>query len=512
FRIADVACLFKTRSPLVWYLTECMAAPQKKGVLIQVAAISSFILSRNQYANSYMAMHMGIWHIACGSHVDVKRVASHLAMSVHETTARQALATMVDTSLENLRTEVGQGQKRYQVLYQFVLDNIQEFLRVWEGGTGLKNRLICGTACTAIGLDDCTDDAFNFVDRLMRILKNERAELTVQKIVDLDINWTHVSNLFCTKYTIHCMREGRKTQVVPLGTNAEHEIKTAGMKRCLNDFFTQAAVSPEYALTLIPWVGGDGGSVLAIDRAQKYLAPTYDPNNPESDYKTLQNILPTIGIWHEQSTAQNTIAENHYGPVATNDPSALSQSAACAGFKRPTNFKDYSNYYNLSHSMTAFWETQILDCWRLELGLDHWNKIIPYSHNLSQSNRVLNLEWFLEKAECIVNCYMLLDAFEQALSAVEANESVPDPLKFPVGDPYSPPVTSHMNNSSAKESALSAHEEKKEFTGDCVLANSILFKTVYSWWIEASYAIPEGDIGRVWEVMKVNCDARIKQS
>lgn len=174
-----------------------------------------------------------------------------------------------------------------------------------------------------------------------------------------------ISRLFHTQYAIHRMYEGRKTRVVPLGTNAEHEIETAGMKCCLHDFFMQAGVSPEYVPTLISWVGGDGGSVLAIDRAQKYLAPAYNPNNPESDYKILQNVLPTIGIWHKQSTAQNTIAENHYGPAATNDPSALSQlSAACAGFKRPTNFKDCSNYYNLSRSMTVFWETQILNCWR----------------------------------------------------------------------------------------------------------------------------------------------------
>ncbi|KAE9403800.1 hypothetical protein BT96DRAFT_777099, partial [Gymnopus androsaceus JB14] len=133
FQIADCACLFKTHSPLVWYLTECMAAPMKKGILIeqkrrnpsiiQVAAISSFILSRNQYVNGYMAMHMGIWHIACGSHVNVKCAASHPATSIHETTARQALATMADTLLENLQTEVRQGQKYYQVLYRFILNN-----------------------------------------------------------------------------------------------------------------------------------------------------------------------------------------------------------------------------------------------------------------------------------------------------------------------------------------------------------------------------------------------------
>lgn len=139
---------------------------------------------------------------------------------------------------------------------------------------------------------------------------------------------------------------------------------------------------------------------------------------------------------------------------------------------------------------------------RLALGLDDWKKIIPYFTDLSERNQVPNLKWYLDKAEHIVDRYMSLDAFEQALSA-EANESASVSLKFPLGDPYLHPATS-CPNSSTPDSTPSAHEEKEGFTGDRVLANSILFKTVYSWWIEASYAIPEGDIGRVWEVMKVN--------
>ncbi|KAJ7470888.1 hypothetical protein FB451DRAFT_1135186 [Mycena latifolia] len=69
---------------LVWYLTESMAAPRKKGVVvirkrrphpvIQVGAISSFIVSRNCYASGDLALPLGIWHFACKSHVDVKRV------------------------------------------------------------------------------------------------------------------------------------------------------------------------------------------------------------------------------------------------------------------------------------------------------------------------------------------------------------------------------------------------------------------------------------------------------
>lgn len=94
---------------------------------------------------------------------------------------------------------------------------------------------------------------------------------------------------------------------------------------------------------------------------------------------------------------------------------------------------------------------------------------------------------------------MSLDAFELVLSA-EANELASVSLRFPLGNPYSCPATS----SSTPDSTPTAHEEKEGFgTGDRFLANSILFKTIYSWWIEASYVIPEGDIGQVWEVMKV---------
>ncbi|KAE9390952.1 hypothetical protein BT96DRAFT_832722, partial [Gymnopus androsaceus JB14] len=74
FRFSDRAKLFKARAPLVWYLTECMAAPKKNGELIvrkrrnpsiiQTSAIASFVLCRNQYANGYMAIQRGIWHIA----------------------------------------------------------------------------------------------------------------------------------------------------------------------------------------------------------------------------------------------------------------------------------------------------------------------------------------------------------------------------------------------------------------------------------------------------------------
>ncbi|KAE9386073.1 hypothetical protein BT96DRAFT_1006435 [Gymnopus androsaceus JB14] len=489
--------LFKARTQLAWYLTECMAAPRKSGVIverkhwklsmIQVAAIQSFLLCQNQYVNGYLAMHMGIWHIACGSHVDVKHAYSHLATSVHETTARRALEMMGETSIKNLQKEVGAGQQRWQVLYCFVLDNIQEFQKVWEGGLGRENHIICGTACTVIGLDDCADNAFDFIDRFIHILKNERAKLTTMMLYYDSINWTHIQNiqtlhstvskLFHSNHAIHCMRDGCKIQVVPLGSNAECKILTPEMVHAIHDFCGQAGVKPEFAPSLITWAGGDGGSVLAILHAQKLLATMYDPSDPESDYKILHNLLLTTGIWHTQATSLNTIAANHYGPLVTNDPSALSKSAACAEFKRPSNFKDCSNYYHLSRSMTTFWETQVLDCWRLKLGLDHWTKMKTHFENLASTNSLPDFEWFTKKAECIIDKYMSFDAYKQALSQ-EINDSAPDSLKFPIGNAWSPSnssSTSTTTTSNSTDPVPTAHVEQAGFT--------------------AAYAIPEGDIG-----------------
>ncbi|THU81361.1 hypothetical protein K435DRAFT_693751 [Dendrothele bispora CBS 962.96] len=372
FSIADQVIFFKHRAPLLWYLTECMAVlrnterKHRPPHIVQVAALSSFSMARNQYANGYWAMQNGIWHIACQSHVDVRRIDCHKGGSVHNTTARKALETIANDSLNQLRQDIQNGLNASEMRYRWVLDNIQQYLKVWEGGVGRDSRLVTGCAATAIRLEDVAPGAFDLDDHIQRILKNKSAELTTHMLWS-SIDWAHisgVSSLLRNTYSKHRMREGRKSTVVPLGTNSEREIETEGMKRAIHDFLEQSGLHPECGSEFIAWVAGDGGSVLAMDRAKRYLAQHYDPDDPESDFNILHNVLPTIGIWHMQATSQNTIAENHYGPIATNDPSSLSRSASCANFKRPANFKDCGNYYPLHRSMSTFWNAQILDCWQ----------------------------------------------------------------------------------------------------------------------------------------------------
>ena len=124
----------------------------------------------------------------------------------------------------------------------------------------------------------------------------------------------------------------------------------------------------------------------------------------------------------------------------------------------------------------------------------------------------------LHEANILVGRYASQDAYEQALSSTESNDA-PAPLKVKFGPPsasanaYTSPIdvgTEIDENLEAAPPSLptenvpKVHKEAENFDGDRVLANSILFLQDFGWWTEIAYAVPEGDIGRVFEIMKVS--------
>lgn len=166
-----------------------------------------------------------------------------------------------------------------------------------------------------------------------------------------------VSSRFCGPLAKKRMRDGRKTKVQPLGTNAEHEVETQGiMKACL-DFEQQLGLDEEAMKNLIFMVCGDGASIAAVQRIKKYMCahPT--------DYQAFRNHI-CLGpeVWHTLATNLNTLATNHYSPIASVDPSALSISATAAGVKRPSDLSK-ADFYPTSHSLIMFWVSRVLDIW-----------------------------------------------------------------------------------------------------------------------------------------------------
>jgi hypothetical protein len=321
----------------------------------------------------------------------------------------------------------------------------------------------------------------------------------------------------------HRMREGRKTVVQPLGTNAERETETQGMARAIMDFDEQMGLGSEESDQFLSWVRGDGASYATTLRLQKYLCSIPD------NHKSFRNRIATPEIWHAKATMINSIAANHYGPATSKDPSSLSRSSNAAGFKRPSNLNS-CDYYPTVRSMTLIWEARVLDCWRcnplysfitisdiaptFRVFLEAKPDLLSHFTNLARQDELPSLETLLLQAGILVNRYASQDAHEQALSHAESSEA-PAPMKVMFGLSFMMQETGSESTPSAQteipesdplalltEDVPKVHQEADDFDGDRVLANSILFLQDFGWWIEIAYAIPEGDIGRVFEILK----------
>ncbi|KAJ7723907.1 hypothetical protein B0H16DRAFT_1895653 [Mycena metata] len=321
---------------LAMFITEAAAAPafeggvavvraQRPHPIIQSSAMASFIISRNRCANGDLAMILGIWHFACKSHVDVKRVYCHLGNYVAATTSRAALNSMTAGSMEELRADVGSALEGGEMPVCLILDNVQEYFEVNEQGIGRQNELKVGTAGTSIVLDECAPGAFDAKDHHDRVAKNERRLLTHDALFD-DLDFPHLRRVIplhwarvLVEFSPHFlpllnsiaalfrsspvarrrMREGRKMKGQPLGTNGERSTETQGMERAVKDFENQMGLNPELTKAFLFWIRGDGASYANILRLTKYCAPI----------GTFPNKVATPEIWHTGATDLNSFLQ-----------------------------------------------------------------------------------------------------------------------------------------------------------------------------------------------------------
>ncbi|KAJ7756790.1 hypothetical protein DFH07DRAFT_742456 [Mycena maculata] len=547
FNLKWLGTKYCIRLPLPWFLTESMSAPKAKGAIfirkrrphptIQVGAIASFVLSRNRYANADLAMVLGVWLFACKSHIDVKRVFSRFGYTVSDTTARNALNSMTIRSLEDLRADVKDATDRGETEHCLLLDNVQQHCDVYEQGIGRKSELKVRTAGTSVKLQDCAPGAFDAEPYHAKVAQQERKTLTTDLLFD-DINWTHMrvaiplhwtralvefepefqpflkelSSMFHDELAIHRMQEGRQHKCQPVGTNGERSTETQGMERAIGDFDAQTGTDSTKGNRL-DWLRGDGASYAAFLRLTKYCTPI----------GKFPNKIATPEIWHTGATDLNSTAANHYGPASSSDPSSLSKCSNITGFKRPSNPKS-CDYYPTVRNLTAFWTAHVLDCWRVHFETDDLH---TYFHDLAKLGELPDLATLLGEAMVLVDRYATQAAIQISLTKSESL----DPSrtnKVPEGSPWVAPTTSNhpmtINDvdlpglveideaeppvaprvaPKVPEDAPKFHQEKSGFTGDRVLRNSQIFMQDFGWWIEFARAVPEGDIGRVWEIMKI---------
>ncbi|KAK7006681.1 hypothetical protein R3P38DRAFT_2555300 [Favolaschia claudopus] len=563
FTMQDLAARYRAADPLLWYITECCCAPRVKGKIvvrerrphppIQVAAISSFIVSRNSYAAGELALPLSIWHFSCGSHVDVKRVYCRLANITSTSTTHKALNSMSAADMVSLQHKTQAATERGESASGKIVDNIQYHDVIHEHGLGRENTMKVGTACTTFEFFDPQPGAFDAQDHVDRVCRQDRQKMTTDSIYH-SIDWKHnggvtdlhtvrvladfsphlshlrpeISTRFRTTYAKYRIPV-HKTILQPLGTNAERETTTQGMQQALLDFDQQMGIEPEKSDNILRWVRGDGASHATIMGLKKYVSTSLNI------YDSCRNIISTPETWHTKATDLNACASNHYGSAASKDPSSLSRSSNAANMKRPTNLKK-CDFYPTSRSMTLIWEAQILDCWRVILGVDD---VYEHFERLAQTNSLPTLDELLIKASTLRRCYASQTAYNESLSkseydAAKAEDRAPrgstlapsssDPDPSPPAPPTEGDADADMPADGDEESHHTpeaqmqaesqtsplpnknepkTHVEEINFDGDRVLSNSILFIMEFGWWVELNYAIPEGDVGRVLEILKI---------
>ncbi|KAF9024016.1 hypothetical protein BDZ89DRAFT_936258, partial [Hymenopellis radicata] len=532
FRVKTVAETFGRRARAVWFLTESMTATMKKGKVImrkqrphstiQVAAISSFVLSRNRYANGYLAMQLGIWLWACRAHIDIKRVLSRMGLGISDKTVRKALISMANLGQENLQKSMAEYAERGELGWSVVMDNVQSYALVRQFGHGKESTLICGTAATAVRLYDCPPDAFKLKPYLESLVENKRAALTTDKLLDdlhlpelekvLALHWVRalldfipalhhlkplLSEIFrSAPIAVNRLPDDRVTEIQPMRSNAEREIELEGSKNCINDYSTQMGWKKEWATWLIAWFRGDGGTYATIKRLKKLLMAT-----APGEYDSFIHLLATPELWHMGSTMIGTLASNHYGAASSPDPSSLSRASSAGSQKRPTDLSK-PDYYPTVAAMKLIWNAQVLDCWRVHLCPD--SSLDEHFDKLSTSAALPTLSDLIHEAQVLQKRYGSLNAYERVLSKSDWIHASPD-LTIPEGSAWTQPSPSPARvpsgidvptDSAAKSDKV--HVEELGFDGDRPAANAALFKFEFGLWIEFSYAVSEGDTGRAW--------------
>ncbi|KAJ7807914.1 hypothetical protein B0H14DRAFT_2380960, partial [Mycena olivaceomarginata] len=518
FSMQRSADILQSRAPMSWFLTESMSATRKNGEIIaktrrphpfiQVAALSSFAMARNRSANAYFALPVGTYLFATKAHTDVKRMFCKLGLSVHDTTARNALISMGAKRKEALQAYTIAALEKKEPAARKTLDNIQQYQIVREHGLCKRSQLITGTAATAIMLDNCAEHAFDLDTYQDRVIRNERASLTVDALLD-DIDFDHMDSVFALHVVrilcehVPCLNaylpliaerfrsqpialyllpvDRPATRIVPLSCNSRAEMETHEMKEAVQDFDRQVGYTPENvsAARILIWEAGDGGSVLSGGRVAHHLLLQGLSLNT---YESFENRFWTPGLFHVQMNMINGVAENHFSAKATSDPSSLSRAASLASLYIPSK-PNSCEYYPTTRTMDTICSAQFLDIWDLEI--TQHRGLLTHFEQLNIQNKLPSLDDLLTEANKLVHRYSSDRAYQTALSSTAFNKS-PDLYKFKIGTPADPDSVGDS-----------------EFTGDRVLANTIAFRRDYLLYFELSDAILEGDIGRVCEVLKL---------
>ncbi|KAF8958799.1 hypothetical protein BDZ97DRAFT_1940816 [Flammula alnicola] len=342
-----------------------------------------------------------------------------------------------------------------------------------------NNRLNIGLAATyyEINLDGVDINVFNVENKAASLAKDFRSQLTMAQLQKM-INTTHLENigvlhwikalsdwipelahlkpeislLFRTRVAKQQLKV-EQSKIHPLASSSCSETMLTDFKEALQDFFAQTGQTADaFKAQLFP-VGGDGLTFEKMVQLKEYL------QFEENSFKSFETMEPMLEWWHTEWTNLSRLFESHWGSPLSHDPVELA-------------------YLVL--------DARLLDCWRLSFGTDD---LLSYFKDRSLRKNLPTLEDLQVHARKLYRSYTSLRGQDKAIYGGRlmngADSIVPQGTK------------------SARDIPGLPTPANLKFMGDQVLGQSISFMRDAMFAREMTLAIADGDVGRVWEIIKV---------
>ncbi|KAF8223238.1 hypothetical protein L208DRAFT_1381520 [Tricholoma matsutake] len=248
-----------------------------------------------------------------------------------------------------------------------------------------------------------------------------------------------------------------KSEIHPLATSGKNKVLISDLKDGLVDFLDQMGQKDGDYDCCLWFAGGNGMSYNNMLTLKKYLQTHKDV------FQRFKMMQPVLQAWHTMWMDLSCICETHWGEALDNNPATIGWSVKKIDRAPPTNLKKV-DYYLTAQLLSLVHNTQMLDAW------SEWAKNIP-----------LGTQWDgnKEKRSNIFSPTEIVNVNKQAISK-KANQKNAKQSKAKSSD--SPDPLFYGNHSFAEAST---------FKHDAMISR------------EVAYAAAEGDVGQMWEGLKI---------
>ncbi|KAJ7447405.1 hypothetical protein FB451DRAFT_1411825 [Mycena latifolia] len=479
---------------------------------------------RNHNARLYPLVR-GIIYLASHVPVDIITLNSHMGTMPSLGTIKSALKGFSQQKAVRIRSmgrdiaEVEVNGTRMAKANVVIFDNSQHFRRQRERRIGRENVMVIGISATFIQIL-VESTALDPLDKRVRLSLNLRRTLTVDQLITLiDFPLLRQVGIFqfiealatyipegsvykpeiALRYRTRCRKRQVPLEISdinPLACSGKNEAFIPELKDALLDFQGQLGQTEKDFDNRLWFAGGDGMSYNNMLLVQNF-----------------QLMRPVLQVWHTMWTDICRIHETHWGSPLNDNPASLGNSAKKIGRPAPANLKKV-DYYPAADLLALVHDTRMLDLWR------HYFKcedLHVYFATLAGLDKLPSFEELENGAKYLYDTYTSTVAQKEA--AHDARDGKTSWTSgVPLGQEWVPLPTDATSASAPKtkrkrksKKAASQGPPKEPvpppipppFYGDQVISDNAGFMRDASVSRAVSSAVAVGDVGRMWEGLKV---------